>query len=220
MAPIWSPDRSRFITDARLANLAAVWDAKTGSRLLTLSGHSKPMAAKVFSPDGRMIITASSDGLAKIWNYSDGTHVMNIATGKSHTQVLFSADSKYVFTFSDTAHLWCSTTGNKLFTALESSAVVAACISHDSMYLACADIYGVISIWKQTRPVGYYGLLFLTEVWLLVILAIVIVIVAFKKRQTYKATAGPFKTVFRPFEFRLQCIYFSGRATHCHRERR
>ena len=62
----WSPD-GRRIAIGRGKTLK-VWDAETGSEVLTLSGHSDWVLSASYSPDGMGIVTASSDGTAKVWD--------------------------------------------------------------------------------------------------------------------------------------------------------
>lgn len=44
-----------------------IFDARTGTELLTLRGHSGYVAAAVFSPDGLRLLTAGGDGTARTW---------------------------------------------------------------------------------------------------------------------------------------------------------
>ena len=44
-----------------------VFNSKTGSRELTLNGHSRDVIGLAYSSDGKLIATASSDKTCKIW---------------------------------------------------------------------------------------------------------------------------------------------------------
>lgn len=49
-----------------------VWDLETGRPLHTLKGHRQPVEAVAVTPDGRHIVSASSDYTLKIWNLKLG----------------------------------------------------------------------------------------------------------------------------------------------------
>jgi len=50
---------------------ARVWDSRNGRSIAVLS-HSGPILSLLFSPDGSMICTGSSDGTLRLWNAADG----------------------------------------------------------------------------------------------------------------------------------------------------
>lgn len=52
------------------ASSAYLWDATSGERLSVLEGHTGPIHAVDFSPEGQEVVTASADGTARIWNVS------------------------------------------------------------------------------------------------------------------------------------------------------
>lgn len=59
---------------------AAVYDAGSGARLVTLEGHDPalPVEAVAFSPDGSEVVTGSLDGSARIWDVATGRQLTSI----------------------------------------------------------------------------------------------------------------------------------------------
>lgn len=84
-----------------------LWDIN-GSQIADIQGHKKPVVTARFSTDSKKIITASTDGTAKLWD-TTGKELMTLS---GHTNYLngaeFSDDGEYAVTFSDdnTARLW------------------------------------------------------------------------------------------------------------------
>ncbi len=71
----FSPDGTRIVTVGGPlgAHEATVWDARTGTELLALTGHTDLVLCAAFSPDGTRIVTGSADGTAKVWDARTGT---------------------------------------------------------------------------------------------------------------------------------------------------
>ena len=89
--PIWSASFShndRRIVTGSDGLSATVWDATTGEKQMTLSGHSAQILAAVFSPDDSRILTGSADYTAKLWDSTTGKELL---TFRGHNDWVFSA---------------------------------------------------------------------------------------------------------------------------------
>ena len=106
---VYSPDGERIVT-ASLDKIAKVWDAKTGTELLTLTGHKGTVWSASYSPDGERIVTACiDDQTAKVWDAQTGTELLTL-TGPDNYVVssAYSPDGQRIVTASDdkTAKVW------------------------------------------------------------------------------------------------------------------
>ena len=74
-----SPDGGRLVTGGTAAEpTVEVWDAETGTRILTLHGHSAEIWSVAFSPDGKRIVSGSKDRTVRIWDAASGTELLTI----------------------------------------------------------------------------------------------------------------------------------------------
>jgi len=76
----FSRDGKRILT-GNGNGTAMVWDATTGSELLSLHGHTGLIKSAIFSPDDRRIITISVDGTVKIWDAKTGREFLTLDAG-------------------------------------------------------------------------------------------------------------------------------------------
>jgi WD40 repeat protein len=97
--------------------IAQLWDASTGRFRHTLKGHTQLINDAEYSPNGRKLVTVSSDHTGLIWDTRTGRvlqslvgHFFAVNTGS------FSPDGHWVVTTSQfTAGLWNADTGQLLF---------------------------------------------------------------------------------------------------------
>ena len=97
-------------TNAREADL---WDAATGKLVHRLVGHRSRVADAEFSPDGRLLVTASDDHDARTWDVATG-RLLHVLRGHFFPvrSASFSPDGRWVVTASQfTAGLWDAATG-------------------------------------------------------------------------------------------------------------
>jgi WD40 repeat protein len=99
-APEWGNyDHAGDRLAIRTGEKIAILDADSGELLLTLNAHNGVVTGLAFSPDGRRLATASSDGLVKLWDVESGQLQLVInATRNSVWSVAFSPDGRYLYT--------------------------------------------------------------------------------------------------------------------------
>jgi WD40 repeat protein/DNA-binding SARP family transcriptional activator len=69
---VFDPTGTRVATDDDQRD-AALWDADSGRRLATFSGHPGSVYALAFDPAGDTLATASTDGTVRLWDVGSGT---------------------------------------------------------------------------------------------------------------------------------------------------
>jgi WD40 repeat protein len=82
----------------------AAWvsDPNRGEVVRKLEGHTGQVNSASFSPDSRLIVTASADNTARVWNAQTGESVATLLDHKGPVlNALFSPDGRSVFTASE-----------------------------------------------------------------------------------------------------------------------
>jgi len=125
-------------------------DAVTGKEL-TILRHEGSVWSATFSPDGRLVVTASQDGTARLWQTSTGERVAVMGHKGEVLSAAFSPDGAYLVTASadGTARLWDASTGEGLFTLRGHTAeVFSAAWSPDGVRVVTAGGDGKARIWQ------------------------------------------------------------------------
>ncbi|NWG16436.1 MAG: TIR domain-containing protein [Chloroflexi bacterium] len=146
---VWSPDGQFVATGG--AGSVNVWDAASGERRLSLTGHSEYVVGIEWSPDGSRILTASRDGTAKIWDAENGALQLTLA---GHTDdvnaAAWSPDGARIVTVSSdkTAKIWDAGAGVQLFSIQAHNDIVyGVSWSPDGAYIATTGYDGTAKIW-------------------------------------------------------------------------
>jgi len=113
--------------------------------------HGGPVYVAAFSPDGKHLVTASVDHMARVWDAVSGERLATLA---GHTapvnDAAFSPDGRRIVTAGDdgTARLWDAATGNLVATLPETGLEVRqAAFSPDGKRLLTAGTDHTVRVW-------------------------------------------------------------------------
>ena len=85
--------------------------------LLRSPENDEPMNSAAFSPDGKLIVTASSDKTARVWDVNTGKEILSLVGHTGYVYfAAFNRDGKRIVTASSdkTARVWDFETGKPL----------------------------------------------------------------------------------------------------------
>ena len=143
----YSPN-GEFIAST-VGHKAVIYNAKTGTEIVTCEGHKAPVRSLAYSPDGQWLLTGSVDRTARIWDAKTGKqirllqgHYSGISWGS------FSQNGRWIATsghFGNTTRIWDAVSGQETFCL---KGYDSPTFSPDGQYLATRKSQGqTVSIW-------------------------------------------------------------------------
>jgi WD40 repeat protein len=128
-----------------------VWDTESGRHELTLVGHGDKVDYADYSPDGKLIVTASKDGTARVWDAASG-EVRAVLRGHRGGvwQARFDASSARVVTASQDRTAAVFEVGGRRLATFEGHGadVFTARFSPDGRRVVTASDDGTVGIWE------------------------------------------------------------------------
>lgn len=128
-----------------------IWDIQTGDILCKLIGHTDSVWSATYSPDGKMIASASFDGTVRIWNALTGHEIKsfhfhasddNYGDRISHVAFCSSGERIVMTAYCGEVVIWDFLSGEKVSSWKHKSSIVfGAAISPDEKRIAFTTIY-------------------------------------------------------------------------------
>ncbi|BAY99287.1 protein kinase [Tolypothrix tenuis PCC 7101] len=131
------------------------WDVNSQKPLATLSGHSQAVKSVAYSPDGKLLATASDDQTIKLWDVNQLQEIYTLA-GHSHAvkSVAFSPDGQILASGSwdKTVKLWDVNTGKEISTLSKHQLQVnSVAFSPQGQLLASTSFDRTICLWQLSE---------------------------------------------------------------------
>ena len=149
----YSPDGTLLLSGGQ-DRVVSLWDAASGSKLRSFTGHEDYVNAVTFSPDGQFALSGGADKKLKLWEVATGREVHNF---EGHTGAIFSAvfspDGKQALSggADKTLKLWDAKGAHEIRTfAGHTGEVTSVAFSPDGRHVLSASSDKTIKLWDAT----------------------------------------------------------------------
>src|SRR6266568_1911680 len=119
---------------------------------LTLRGHTRKITQIIWSPDGRLLASASADPTIRLWD-AQSAHLLHTLSGHSRfvNSVAWSPDGRLLASASEdrTIRFWDAQTGRQTRTLEGHTApIVGISFSADNRLLSSKSLDGTVRLWN------------------------------------------------------------------------
>ncbi len=150
----FSPDGSMLVMASafkEVANVATVWNTKTGALQHELAGHQDALSNVVVSPDGRHVATSSNDRTVRLWTTKTFELERVLSFEGTVNQLSFSEDGERLATAgagANTACIWEVKTGKRTELPWKTASTIQFLkFSQDGARLVSAGVDRPVEVW-------------------------------------------------------------------------
>jgi len=122
---------------------------------MVLRGHTADVNSAEFSPDGRLVVTSSDDGTARVWNAATGSTVQVFGPHQGRvTSARFSPDSTLIVTSAEdnTVHIWNVEQGTLNHALKQHTGKITSVGFLDAHSVISTSVDSTARVWRLNAP--------------------------------------------------------------------